>query len=191
MKMSMVVVVADGYIDVHGLSSNQTPWLLVGFILVSMTHTLEDMLMSVACAAAKGHNIIYGSCCNRVSCWWYPWSVLTSETMWMPISETYSSPWSMLLLQGRSFYSGIDDCILTVEKEDHGRLLWQILWALPMLLKSNSLERKTSKRTSKMVIRLPKCSCPQLMALAGVWVGKESVFFNGLLMESLTMFQWV
>lgn len=131
--MSVVYAAAWSHVGIHGLAK-----LSLGIILVSVASVApEAMWMSVACGpgvmmvsavgiATRDHAEVCGTCWH-----WRPvgYCVLCYN------QKPCGSPWAVLLLckgQGRFFCSGINDYILTVEKEGHRRVLWQPLPTYPL-----------------------------------------------------------
>lgn len=148
MQMSMLlpeaVLISIGHdatevhINVDSLCSHLRPgWCLWAGL------PLGTILVLLACAV-PGHIDVCVLCCSKGPCW-CPWSVLPMETMLRSLELDNSwDHWMSVILdvsrchveihdpysheckgQGSYFYSGITDCILTVEKKGHRRLLWQ------------------------------------------------------------------
>jgi hypothetical protein len=118
----------------------------------------EVMLMSLVYADTKDCDGVCGPCYCRELCaicvlychgrlCWGLWHVLMLEAMWMSPETMWKSmlhaPTDCEKLRNY-FRSGINDLILTAEKEGHRRLLWQ-----SNSPKSNSLDRKPLKKTIK------------------------------------------
>lgn len=104
------------------------------------------ILVSVACAAAKGHECVHGPCCDWKPCGCLH-SLLSPENILKSVvhaatgchvdvcgpcchQKPCASPWSLLPLsvmgKGSYFCSGFDDCRVIVEDERHRKLLWHI-----------------------------------------------------------------
>lgn len=142
----------------------------------------EAILMSLACAATEGYGSVSGSgthrgswccpCCHWRICWGL-WHVLTPEIMWLSVvcdvSRNYVQVHNLrasqpsLPVRGKGATYSME-LMTEGTPEEHIRLLGQ----LPSP-KSNSLVRKSSKRTLKLVMRMMKCRSPDLMA-SGVGV---------------------
>lgn len=95
-------------------------------------------------------------------CWrpsGYSWSVLWLETMWKPRTRAHTH------CEGQGSYScsGINDWRCIAGREEHTRPLWQPL-PPPHSTKSDSLERKPSRRTLKNCVGNAVIWLPQLMA---------------------------
>lgn len=82
---------------------------------------------SIILFSIEGYDVVHGPCCGRWLCA-CPWSALLPEASASP--EPCGSTWSTLLLtvKGKeATLCHIDDYRLTVGKERHRRLLWQLL----------------------------------------------------------------
>lgn len=137
---------------------------------------VRTLQMSMVYAATQGDVDVCGQCCwlgSYLGLWsyckhshvdmsyfhqspfWGPWHMLMPKTMWMSMIHALTGCKG----QGSSFFSGINDCRHTVEKEEHRRLLWQPLSLQPTYPpKSNSLDRKLRDITLKTCDKEVKCS---------------------------------
>lgn len=155
MWTSVVCAATWTHVDVHGLGCSWShvcihnlgcnlkpcwcPWV--------MEMLLWFILIRVACATTWGHSDVRGLVASEDFVWVHDPTVPGHCVRGLcchygPCGDA----WSMLPLtedQGGYLCCGINDCRCTGEREGHGRILGQ------HPLESNSLDRKTLKRTLK------------------------------------------
>lgn len=78
----MTHVTAGGQVDACGLCYHR-----------KLSSFLWSMLVSMACAAIRGHVKVHGQCCHYQRPWWYLFSAIPLKAMWMlMVCTTASNP---------------------------------------------------------------------------------------------------
>lgn len=164
------------------LPPTATSWFMVllqlGIILRSVGHVTTEGHVDVHCLCChEDYDGVGGLCCGRGSCWWSLWQGLMPKTMW--VSAVGANTRTSVEIQARApadgkgqgncFCNDINDCRLTAEKE-HRRLLWQPIPSRPQ--KRMPRQKAIREKLKKIVIKMLKCSSPQVLALKGCGWGR-------------------